>query len=261
MDAFREKIGHFGIPGSNFRGGKRFSFFPWYDIIVTIHQVIFPKIPFSQQIERKVRVMRIIWNGHSCFTLESAGGTVVVDPYLDGSVPGLAPLRLQADAVYCSHGHRDHGGTEVVALSGDTPEMAVETLNTWHDDQQGAQRGPNVIHIFQTEGLRVAHLGDLGCELEPEQLEALKGLDALMIPVGGFYTIDAKQAKALTDLLQPRVTIPMHYRSSTFGYDVIAPLEDYLSLCGDVVRYPGNTLVLSKDTPKQTAVLTYVPQE
>ena len=53
--------------------------------------------------------MRIIWNGHSCFTLEAAGGTVVVDPYLDGSVPGLEPLRLKADAVYCSHGHRDHG--------------------------------------------------------------------------------------------------------------------------------------------------------
>ena len=204
--------------------------------------------------------MRIIWNGHSCFTLEAAGGTVVVDPYLDGSVPGLEPLRLKADAVYCSHGHRDHGGEEVVALTGGRPEIDVETLNTWHDDQQGAQRGPNTIHIFRAEGLTAAHLGDLGCELEPEQLEALKGLDALMIPVGGFYTIDAKQAKALADRLQPRVVIPMHYRGESFGYDVIGPLEDYLDLCNDVVRYPGNVLVLDKDTPRQTAVLTYCPQ-
>ena len=205
--------------------------------------------------------MRIIWNGHSCFTLETAGGTAVVDPYLDGSVPGLAPLRLRADAVYCSHGHRDHGAADVVALSGETPEIAVEELNTWHDDQQGAQRGPNVIHIFRCGGLKVAHLGDLGCELEPEQLAALADLDALMIPVGGFYTIDAKQAKALVDRLQPRVTIPMHYRSDTFGYDVIGPLEDYLALCNNVVRYPGNVLVLDQDTPRQTAVLTYCPQE
>ena len=73
--------------------------------------------------------MRIIWNGHSCFTLEAGGGTVVVDPYLDGSVPGLEPLRLKADAVYCSHGHRDHGGEEVVALTGGRPEIDVETLN------------------------------------------------------------------------------------------------------------------------------------
>lgn len=205
--------------------------------------------------------MRLIWNGHSCFTLETAGGTVVVDPYLDGSVPGLAPIRLRADAVYCSHDHRDHGARELVALTGEKPAVAVETIHTWHDDQQGAQRGPNTIHIFQAEGLRVAHLGDLGCELEPEQLEALKGLDALMIPVGGFYTIDAKQARALVDQLKPRVTVPMHYRGGSFGYDVIGPLEDYLELCGDVVRYPGNVLVLDKDTPGQTAVLTYCPQK
>ena len=205
--------------------------------------------------------MRLIWNGHSCFTLETAGGTVVVDPYLDGSVPGLAPIRLRADAVYCSHDHRDHGARELVALTGEKPDVAVETIHTWHDDQQSAQRGPNTIHIFQAEGLRVAHLGDLGCELEPEQLEVLKGLDALMIPVGGFYTIDAKQARALVDQLKPRVTVPMHYRGSSFGYDVIGPLEDYLELCGDVVRYPGNVLVLDKDTPGQTAVLTYCPQK
>ena len=122
--------------------------------------------------------MRLIWNGHSCFTLETAGGTVVVDPYLDGSVPGLAPIRLRADAVYCSHDHRDHGARELVALTGEKPDVAVESIHTWHDDQQGAQRGPNTIHIFQAEGLRVAHLGDLGCELEPEQLEALRRWEA-----------------------------------------------------------------------------------
>ena len=65
--------------------------------------------------------MRLIWNGHSCFTLETAGGTVVVDPSLDGSVPGLAPIRLRADAVYCSHDHRDHGARELVALTGEKP--------------------------------------------------------------------------------------------------------------------------------------------
>ena len=203
--------------------------------------------------------MKLIWNGHSCFTLEAAGDTLVIDPYLDDSVPGLSHLRLRADRVYCSHDHRDHGGTEVVELTGRTPSIQVEQLHTWHDDQQGAKRGSNIIHIFQAEGLRVAHLGDLGCELEPEQLEALKNLDALMIPVGGFYTIDAAQAKALVEQLKPRVTVPMHYRGENFGYDVIGPLEDYLKLCSDVVRYPDNVLTLDRDTPAQTAVLTYQP--
>ena len=199
--------------------------------------------------------MRLIWNGHSCFTLETAGGTVVVDPYLDGSVPGLAPIRLRADAVYCSHDHRDHGARELVALTGEKPDVAMETIHTWHDDQQGAQRGPNTIHIFQAEGLRVAHLGDLGCELEPEQLEVLKGLDALMIPVGGFYTIDAKQAKALIDQIQPRVTLPMHYRGEAFGYDVIGTLDEFTDLCDCVVEYAGNSIELNGEMLQQVAVL------
>ena len=203
--------------------------------------------------------MRLIWNGHSCFTLESAEGQVVLDPYQDGSVPGLEPLRLTADRVYCSHGHRDHGAADLVAPTGRTPSIAVEELHTWHDSQHGTQRGENIMHIFQMEGLRVAHLGDLGCMPEPGQLEKLTGLDALMIPVGGYYTIVAQQAKTLVDRLRPRVTIPMHYRSETFGYDVIGPLEDYLALCTDVVHYPGNTLVLDRSTPIQPAVLTYCP--
>lgn len=199
--------------------------------------------------------MKLIWNGHSCFTLETQGGTLVIDPYQDGSVPGLPPLRLTADAVYCSHGHRDHGAAEVVALTGHTPEVAVEELHTWHDPELGALRGPNVIRVFQAEGLRVAHLGDLGCELPQEQLDRLTGLDALLIPVGGYYTIDARQARALVRRLRPRVTVPMHYRGPGFGYDVIAPVEDYLALCDDVVRYPVNMLELTSRTLPQTAVL------
>ena len=135
--------------------------------------------------------MKLIWNGHSCFTLATEAGTLVIDPYEDGSVPGLSPLHLEADAVYCSHEHRDHGNRAAVALSGKPCAVEVEELATWHDEVQGAKRGPNTMRIFSAEGLRVAHLGDLGCGLTPEQAEALSGLDALLIPVGGFYTIDA----------------------------------------------------------------------
>lgn len=202
--------------------------------------------------------MKLIWNGHSCFTLETPGGTLVLDPYQDNSVPGYAPLKLTADAVFCSHEHRDHGAREVVSLSGRALDVAVEEIHTFHDPEGGKLRGTDIIRIFSAGGLRAAHLGDLGCELEPEQKERLKGLDAVMVPVGGFYTIDAKQAKALMDELQPRVVIPMHYRGQGFGYDVIGPVEDYLALCNDVVKYDGNTLELTCDTPAQTAVLSYL---
>ena len=96
----------------------------------------------------------------------------------------------------------------------------------------------------------------MGCELTAQQKERLKGLDALLIPVGGFYTIDARQAKALAEELEPRVVVPMHYRGNGFGYDVIGPVDAYTDLCADVVRYPGSDLELTAETAKQTAVLT-----
>ena len=144
-----------------------------------------------------------------------------------------------------------------MALTGRTPAFQVERLDTFHDDSQGSQRGKNTIHILSSQGLRVAHLGDLGCSPAPEQMDRLMGLDALLIPVGGYYTIDAQQAHALVRALKPRVVVPMHYRSDTFGFDVISRLEDFLALCGQVVRYEGNTLELTRHTPAQTAVLTY----
>ena len=201
--------------------------------------------------------MRIVWNGHSCFTLESNQGTVVLDPYQPDSVPGLAPLSLRADLALCSHGHRDHNAREAVQLTGAAPALQIQELHTFHDPEGGALRGENTIHVITAEGLRVAHLGDLGCWPDPELLEQLRDLDAFLIPVGGYYTIDARQARRLAQELRPRVTIPMHYRGAGFGYDVIAPLEDYLALCGgdNVVRYPGNALELTRDTPAQTAVL------
>ena len=131
----------------------------------------------------------------------------------------------------------------------------METIHTWHDDQQGALRGEDTIHILDDGQCRVAHLGDLGCEPTPEQREELKGLTALLIPVGGYYTIDAAQASALADELAPAVVIPMHYRGAGFGYDVIGPLENFTALRGDVIAYPGSTLKVTPETAGQTAVL------
>lgn len=96
----------------------------------------------------------------------------------------------------------------------------------------------------------------MGCLPSDEELEPLKGVDVLMVPVGGYYTIDAGQARRLVEAVKPRVVIPMHYRGAGFGYDVISPVEDYLKLWGDVIRYPGAELQITRDMPAQTAVLT-----
>lgn len=201
--------------------------------------------------------MKLTWHGHSCFTLESTDGTLAFDTFLDNYVPGISPVRLLADRLLSSHRHGDHYAPEVVSLTGHSFAGTIEELATFHDPEQGALRGPNTIHIITTEGLRLAHLGDLGCTPTPEQLEQLKGLDVMLIPIGGFYTIDPTQARALVESVAPRVVIPMHYRSDAFGFDVLATVEDYLALCQDAVFYPGNTIEVTTTTPAQTAVLTY----
>lgn len=201
--------------------------------------------------------MKILWNGHSCFTVETSQGTAVFDPYIDGMVPGLAPLALTADAVYCSHDHGDHNAVDKVTLSGRAPAFAVETIPCFHDDMHGLKRGKNTIHILSAEGLRVAHLGDLGHELKGAALDKLRGVDALLIPVGGHFTIDAATAKKVADAVSPRVVIPMHYRLGDMGFGLIAELDAFTSLCDNVVEYDGNTLELTADTPAQTAVLRY----
>ena len=206
--------------------------------------------------------MTITYLGHSCFRLEQDGFSLVIDPYCQ--VDGLADTAGTADAVFCSHEHFDHNFTQQLQLTGrqDSP-FALRTMDVFHDDQGGALRGPNRIHIFTAGGVTVAHLGDLGHQLTAEQAAAIGPLDALLIPVGGTYTVDPAGAEQVVEQLKSRVVIPMHYRSDTFGYDVIGPLEDYLALCGgeNVVRYPGSALELTKDTPAQTAVLTYCPQK
>ena len=200
--------------------------------------------------------MHITWLGHSCFRVESRGYTAVLDPYADGSVEGLLPVRETADLVLCSHEHGDHNARDLVTLrEGKAPVFRVETISTYHDDQKGAKRGPNTIHILDDGVFRAAHAGDLGCALSGEELEKLKGLDVLMVPVGGYYTIDAAQARALVNAVKPRIVIPMHYRGEGFGFDVLAELEDFTRLCGDVVYYGGSVLELTKDLPAQTAVL------
>ncbi len=119
-----------------------------------------------------------------------------------------------------SHGHSDHNFVQAVTLSGAGIEspFTVTEIHTWHDDEEGAARGENTITILEADGLRVVHLGDLGCRLQETQLKRLVDADAVMIPVGGFFTIDAAAAKELVLRLEARVVIPMHYRGKISAF-------------------------------------------
>ena len=173
--------------------------------------------------------MKITWIGHACFKLEQDGAVIVTDPYEADYVPGLSPVKETADGVYFSHFHKDHYTEDAVQCGGTGHLPEVTKLQTWHDDEQGAKRGENTVHIFRFGDEKVIHLGDLGCRPEEAQMELLKDADVLLIPVGGFFTIDAKQAAALVRELHPRIAVPMHYRDDAlgFGYELIGTAEPF----------------------------------
>ena len=132
--------------------------------------------------------MKLTWMGHACFLLEQDGYRIVTDPYT--GVEGYPPLHAEAHAIFSSHHHFDHNAVHCVKLlPGKDSPFTVREVAACHDDQGGALRGTNTIHVLAAEGLRVVHLGDLGHELSGEQLAPLRGCDALLITVGGFYTI------------------------------------------------------------------------
>ena len=205
--------------------------------------------------------LKLTWHGHSCFTLEENGYAIVLDPYADGYVPGFGPLRLTADAVLCSHGHDDHNAAQCVRINPDASGKAcpfrVTEIHSWHDDAQGAKRGNNIIRIFDDGQYRIAHMGDIGCHPTPDQKDLLKDIDVMLMPVGGFFTMEPADVHALVQELTPRMLVPMHYSGKDFGYEVIAPLDKYLSLCGNetVTRLDTSTLTLPADETEGIVVL------
>lgn len=200
--------------------------------------------------------MKLIWNGHACFSLECKDGVIVFDPFEDGSVPGIRNLDLSADLVLCSHEHHDHNARSKVTLSNTNKNFNITTIDCFHDDMNGTLRGKNKIHKITTEDQSVVHLGDLGHILD--NIDEIKNCDVLLIPVGGHYTIDSNTAKQLIDLIQPRITIPMHYRTDEFGFDVISHLNEFTKLYPNIIYHNSNTLEITKETPKQIIVLTYI---
>lgn len=164
--------------------------------------------------------MVITWYGQSCFKIQSGETVVFTDPF--NKEIGLTPPRSQADMVTISHNHYDHNNCEALsenALVIDGPGeyeikgVEVKGVFSFHDDKEGKERGGNTIYVIEIEGIKIAHLGDLGqSKLAAEQVEKIDGVDILMIPVGGGDTIDGETAVEIINQIEPRIVIPMHYK-------------------------------------------------
>jgi L-ascorbate metabolism protein UlaG (beta-lactamase superfamily) len=203
--------------------------------------------------------MRVKYLGHAAFELVSdSGSKIVFDPYESGSYDGAlkyGAITGSYDLAVVSHAHPDHSDESVKASAKrvidsagefDLEGMHVKTSPTYHDESKGSERGENLISVVELEGMRVAHLGDLGHPLSEEELASIKGVDLLLIPVGGFFTIDATIAADIVRKAEPKVVIPMHFKTDKVDFP-IAPVDQFVELMENVETLGGSTLDIEKD--------------
>ena len=216
--------------------------------------------------------MKVKFLGHACFRIEAAdGAAVITDPYEPGGFGGAigyGKITEPADLVLISHDHADHNYAQGVpgnprVLKGDGPQtikgIEVRWVKAFHDPNQGAQRGTVNIPILTVDGVRICHCGDLGHVLELREVSALGPVEVLLVPVGGLYTIDAKEATVLVERIKPRVVIPMHFKTEKCGFP-LAKVEEFLRGKQNVVRTAGSELELTKELlPTETEIVVLNP--
>ena len=161
--------------------------------------------------------MEITYFGHSCFLFKGKY-SICLDPF---SGIGLKIPNVSADYVFSSHSHYDHNNIEIVKNAKLVSENEnFKIIKSFHDDNNGALRGENDILLFKLDGYKIAFLGDFGESCSEKVIKELKGVDILLIPIGGKYTIDSKTAKYYVDEIMPKTVIPMHYKIKNSTVDI-----------------------------------------
>lgn len=190
--------------------------------------------------------MKIKWYGHAAFRLITAQGlTIIIDPYEPGAFGGALSygrIAEAADIVLTSHDHEDHNYIKdiqgnFIHINKEGAHTAkgvkIDAIATFHDPSKGKERGKNLIFRIEADGLVVVHAGDLGHPVGDDVLKRLGDVSVLLLPVGGFYTIDASEAAGVMNAIDPAITIPMHYKTEKCAFP-IARVEDFTSDRGNV---------------------------
>jgi L-ascorbate metabolism protein UlaG (beta-lactamase superfamily) len=206
--------------------------------------------------------MEIVWLGHSCFRIRGREATVVTDPCPPST--GYTIGKPTADIVTLSHRHDDHAFLKAIAghpvvLDGpgeyEIHGAFITGIGTYHDSERGEERGENIAFIIEMEDIRVCHLGDLGHAPTAEQAEEITGADVLLVPVGGNSTIDGAKAAEIVSLLEARLVIPMHYKTSA-SKGQLEPPDRFLKEMGVTAVEPQPKLSLSRSAiPHETQVM------
>lgn len=210
--------------------------------------------------------MEIVWYGHSCFRLRSREAVIVTDPFSKST--GYSMPKTAADIVTISHHHDGHdnlseieGSPKVLEVPGEfeISGALIVGVPTYHDNTKGSELGRNVVYLMEMEEVSICHLGDLGHALPSDQVEELSKVDVLMVPVGGVTTFSVAAAAEIVGLLEPKVVIPMHYRTDK-GRPDLDPLDKFLKEIGVTEPSPVSRLSVTKSSlphETQVVVLTY----
>jgi L-ascorbate metabolism protein UlaG (beta-lactamase superfamily) len=182
--------------------------------------------------------MDISWLGHSCFRIKGNHATIITDPYSPNL--GYSLGKPTAHIVTVSHQHPEHAyvqgiGGEPRLITGpgeyEISSVLIIGIDTFHDREKGSQRGKNTAYLMEVDEISVCHLGDLGHVLTAEQVEELENVDVLLIPVGGVSTINAPMAAEIVRQLEPKVVVPMHYKTEALSWE-LEPVERFLKEIG-----------------------------
>lgn len=218
--------------------------------------------------------MNIKWFGQSCFLLTSENGTsVLADPCAPST--GYDVKNVYCSAVTVSHMHSDHcyikaaAGEPVIITEPGEYEVGgvrITGFPAFHDEAGGAKRGKNIMFLFEIDGIRVLHAGDIGHQLSREQAAAIGLVDVLLVPIGGKYTIDYLGARELANTLRPSVVIPMHFRTPLCTLSELDDCSNFVSTAQDCRIHKLNDFEASifKNTLGEDRVLVldpFVPAE
>jgi L-ascorbate metabolism protein UlaG (beta-lactamase superfamily) len=206
--------------------------------------------------------MEITWLGRSCMRIRAKEATVVTDP-CDRST-GYSIGRPTADIVTVSHSDPAHAYVDGVAGSPRVIEgpgefeisgASIVGVQTYRGKEKTPESGKNVTYVIELEDLRIGHLGGIGHVPTSDQIEAMGGVDILMVPVGGGESLDAPPAAETITLLEPKLVIPMNYKTDA-EKSKLDPLDRFLKEMGaKSPEHHAKVTITKSSLPEETQVL------
>lgn len=212
--------------------------------------------------------MKLKYLGHASFLITSNTGVkIITDPYIPGAYGAIKYGKIQeeADIVAVTHDHDDHNGVRelpgnplVVRGEGlkEVKGVKFKGVSTYHDKSFGRDRGKNTIFVMEVDNIKIAHVGDLGHILTEDQVGSIGPIEVLLLPVGGFFTIDASEATQVMEELQAKITIPMHFRTVKNDFPQISPVEVFLKDKKAVKRFTTREVEISLPQERE---IWYIP--